>query len=137
MIVLQVFHIFVYIKILCYTPNKSSDCITRLLSKKPQIPWIFFPLINIVSNTDYLIFWWLKQSCQDHPPTSYTTVLLKGVGWKFWEWLFYKNMKDTLYEDLPYMTHFAVFQPFRRRRQILLTFIRHLTLTKSKLSKRN
>ena len=137
MIVLQVFHIFVNMKILCYIPNKSSECKTRLLSKKPQIPWIFFLLLNIVSNTDYLIFWWLKQSCQDHPPTSYTTVLLKGVGWEFWEWLFYKNMKDTLYEDLPYMTHFAVFHPFQRRRHVLLTFIRHLTLTKSKLSKRN
>ena len=40
---------------------------------------MFFPLIDIVSNIDYLIFLYFKQSCRDHPPISYTTVLLKGV----------------------------------------------------------
>ena len=90
----------------------------RLLSRKTPIPWMFFPLINIVSNVDYPIFWWFKQTCQDHPPTSYNTVLLKEVGWEFWMWLFYKIMKDTFNEDLPYITHFDVFHPFLRRTQI-------------------
>ena len=102
----------------------------RLLSRKILIQWMFFPLINIFSNINYPIFWWLQQSCWEHPPTSYTTALLKWVGWKFWVWLFYKNMKDTFNEDLPYITYFVVFHPFLRRPQILLTFIRHLTLRK-------
>ena len=44
-------------------------------------------------------------------------------------------MKDTFNEGLPYITHFAVVHPFLRRPQILLTFIRRLTLVKSKLIK--
>ena len=55
------------------------------------------------------------------------------MGWKFWEWLFYKNMKNTFNEGLPYITHFVVLHPFLKRPQILLTFIRHLTLIKSNL----
>ena len=39
-------------------------------------------------------------------------------------------------EDPPYITHFVVFHPFLRGPQILLTFIRHLILTKSNLSKK-
>ena len=96
-----------------------------------------FPLIDIVSNMDYPFFWWLKQSCRDHLPNSYTIVLLKELGWKFWVWLFYKNMKDTFNEGLPYIIHFIVFHPILRRLQILLTVIRHLILIKSNLSKKN
>ena len=55
--------------------------------------------------------------------------------WKFWVWLFYKNMKDTFNERLPYITHFVFLYPFLRRPQILLTFIRHLTWIN--LSKKN
>ena len=66
------------------------------------------------------------------PPTAYTTVLLKGVEWKFWG-LFYKNMKDIFNKDLSYITQVFVLHPFLRRPQILIPFIRHLSLIKSNL----
>ena len=44
-------------------------------------------------------------------------------------------MKDVFYEDLPYITYSVVFHPFLRRPQILLTFIRDLTLINSNLIK--
>ena len=56
---------------------------------------MFFPLIDIIFDIDHPIFWWFKQSCWDHPATSYITALLKGVGWKLYVWLFYKQMKNT------------------------------------------
>ena len=63
--------------------------------------------------------------------------LHERVGWSFCVWLFYENMKDTFSEGLSYITHFAVLHPFLTRTHILLTFIRHLTLTKSNLSEKN
>ena len=96
---------------------------------------MFFPLIDIVSNIDYPIFWYFERSCWDHYPTFYTTVLLKVVEWKFWVWLFYKNIKDAINEGLPYITHFAVLHPFLRGPQISSRFIRHLTLIHSKFIK--
>ena len=44
-------------------------------------------------------------------------------------------MKDAFYEDLSYITYSVVFHPFLRRPQILLTFIRDLTLINSNLIK--
>ena len=44
-------------------------------------------------------------------------------------------MNDAFNEGLPCITHFVVHHPFLRRPQILLTFIRHLTLINSKLIK--
>ena len=46
-------------------------------------------------------------------------------------------MKDAFNEDLPYITHFIVLDPFLRRPRILLTFTGYLTLIISKLSKTN
>ena len=62
--------------------------------------------------------------------------LIQGVGWKFWVWLFWKNMKDTFNESLSYITRFVALHPFQRRPQILLTFIRHLILIKSNVSEK-
>ena len=48
-------------------------------------------------------------------------------------------MKDQLNEGLPYITYFVIYfvlHPFLTRQQILLTFIRRLTLIKSNLSKK-
>ena len=45
-------------------------------------------------------------------------------------------MKDAFNEGLSNITHFIVFHPFLRRPQILLTFVRHLTLIKSNLIKK-
>ena len=45
-------------------------------------------------------------------------------------------MKDSFNERLTYITPFVVLHPFLRRPQILLTFIRHLTLIKSNLIKK-
>ena len=46
-------------------------------------------------------------------------------------------MKDIFNEDLPYITHFVAFHRFLRRPQILLTFIRNLTLTKGNVRERS
>ena len=53
--------------------------ILRSLSRKNPILECFFPLIDIVSNIDYPMFWYFERSCWDHYPAFYTTVLLKGV----------------------------------------------------------
>ena len=133
MIVLHVFHIL-HIWISFARPQIKTDCKVNITVKKNPSS-MFFPLINIVSNKDYPIYDDL--SCWDHLTTSYITVLLIGVGWKFWVWLYYKNMKDTFNEDPPYITHFVALHPFLQWPQTLLTFIRHLTLTKSNLSRKN
>ena len=45
-------------------------------------------------------------------------------------------MKDTFNESLPFITHFIALHPFLGKPQISLTFIRHLTLIKSSLTKK-
>ena len=46
-------------------------------------------------------------------------------------------MKYTFNENLPYILLFVVFHSFLTRLQILLAFIRRLTLVKSNLSEKN
>ena len=87
---------------------------------------MLFPLIDIASIIDYPGFLVIQGE-------SNTSVLLKGVEWIFWLWLFYKNIEDAFNEDLSYITHFVVLHPFLRRSQILLTSIIHLSLIKSNL----
>ena len=98
----------------------------KLLSRKNPISEGFFQIFTHFTHflvpTSFL-------------PTSYTIILLKGVEWKFWVWLFYKNMKDVFSEGLPYITHLVVLHSFLRRPQILLKFIRDLTLMKRNLIK--
>ena len=61
---------------------------------------------------------------------------LKVVEWKFWSWLFCKNMKDAFNEGLPYTAHFVVSHSFLRWSHNLLTFIIQLTLINSNLIKK-
>ena len=124
-----------YMRIIWWTLSANSDYKTQITVKKSSNLRMFFPLTDIVSNINYPSFWLFKQSCWDHPPTFYTTVLPKRVERKFWVWLFYKNMKDGFTEGLPYITHFVVYHPFLRRPQILLTCIKRLALMKSDLIK--
>ena len=117
-------------KIICQV--KTLIVKFRLLSRKLQsLAFHIFPLIDIVSNIDYHFFGNLSNVIG----TNLTTVLLEKLGWKFWVWIFYKNIKDTFNECIPYITHFAAFHLFLRRSQILWTFIRHLTSIKSNISK--
>ena len=44
-------------------------------------------------------------------------------------------MENAFNKVLPYITHFVVLHPSLSRPQILLTFLRHLTLIKSNLIK--
>ena len=39
--------------------------------------------IGVFQQTVVRVYYILRQSCCDHPPTSYTTVSLKGVGGRF------------------------------------------------------
>ena len=78
---------------------------------------MFFPLRDIISNTDYPVFWGTTL------PPSIPRILSFLRGWDgYFECDFYKNMKDVFNEDLPYITHFVVFNPSLRRPQKLLTF---------------
>ena len=79
------FIFFVYMKIICQNPSKNFHCKTQITVKKNSN---LSSLTDIVSNINYQIFQQLKQSCWNHPPTSYTTVLLNVT--------FLKNMTDAL-----------------------------------------
>ena len=109
----------------------------RLLSRKAPISWMFFSLIDIVSNIDYPVFGDLIKVVGTTLPTFIPRLLsyLRGRDGNF-ECDFYKNIKDTFNEGLPYITHFAVLHLFLRTPQILLTFIRQVTLIKSNFRKK-
>ena len=61
--------------------------------------------------------------------------VFKRVKWTFWVRLLYKNMKDAYNESLSCIIHFTVLHPFLRTPQILVTFIRHLSLINTNLIK--
>ena len=75
------FIFFEYMKIICYISSIHSDCKTQITCQEKLHLRMFFPLTDIVYHIyiyiDYPIDFGnlSKQSCWDHTPTSYTTVL--------------------------------------------------------------
>ena len=95
-----------------------SNSSVQITVKKNSNLRMFFSLIDIVSNIDYPIFGKQSKVVRTTLPPPIPLSCLK-VEWKFWMWLFYKNMKDA-FNCIPFLM----------RPQILLTLIRHLTSIK-------
>ena len=101
----------------------------RLLSRKTPISLMFFSLIGIVSNTDYLDFGDLIKVVRTTLPPSIPRLLFYFRGWNGnFECDFYKNMKDTFNEFLSNITNYVVLHPFLRTQHSSLSFIRQLIL---------
>ena len=127
------FIFFAYMKIICQTLSKNSDCKIQITVKKTPISERFFnQTLSPVQITKFFgnLSKVVEATLAPPIPLSY----LRGWNGNF-ECLFYKNMKDAFSEGLTYITYFVVLDPFLRRPQILLTFISHLTLIKSNLIK--
>ena len=103
----------------------------KTLIVKSGIWWMFLPSIEIVSNTDCLLFHNLSKVVGTNLPAP---IPLSSWGSQMEILsLFYNNMKETFNESLSYINHFVVLHPFLLYNIFLLTFIRHLALIRSNL----
>ena len=123
------FIILAYIKIICQTASKNSDCKIQIIVKKNP------NLINVFTINRHCLQY-ITQFFGDLSKVLRTTLSpsLPRLQSYLWRWDgyfdcdFYKNVKDAFNEGLLYITHFVVLHPFLGSPQILLTFTRQLTL---------